>query len=123
MKNWKAAFNSQWQTIKFQEDEKKLIQCLRKEESDKKNDISEKGEIMDKTVIYLNYILSQYQRHPTWIDNSQLIPIYDHLKAEKAIKLNSDEVEICKQMGPEKGKAQAVKFLFDRMIKENRRFI
>lgn len=127
MKNWKAAFNGQWQTIKDQRDEMKLTQALRKQaEETARNSFkieSSTNDVKNREFDYINDILESYFEHPTWVTNETLSPIYDFLKINKLICLDKSECEICRSMGEIKGKAQAVKFLFDRMIKEQKTFI
>lgn len=118
MKNWRAAFNGQWQTIKDQRDELKLTQSIRKS-----MDEDVRRDTIDPSIQYLNTHLLEYFKHPTWIKDETFGFIYDYLKENKMICLDKEECEICKQMGPLKGKSQAVKFLFDKMIKEKKTFI
>jgi hypothetical protein len=120
MKNWKACFNGQWQHLKHENDFKALSEAIR-DESKAHPETSDKT--VDKTIQYLNDRLNEYFKHPTWITDETLNSIYDYLKANKPFSLPAEQVKICRSMGEVKGKAQAVKFLLETMIKERRKFI
>lgn len=121
MTRWKSAFAGQWSTIKDPKDELLLTNALRKQVNQTpKIDPQTPQEKRDRTLEYLNETLTNYFKHPTWDQNYEFI--YDYLKENKPFKLTPEEVRICKEMGPQKGKAQAVKFLFDKMINNGSKF-
>lgn len=112
MKDWKAAFNSQWQDLKFDQDIKVLAQMTCK------NPITSP----DKTIDYLNERLLEYAKHPTTFSNESLNGLYDWMKANNVLKLTKEQVAIAKEAGIEKGKGIAVKFFFESLMNRNKTF-
>lgn len=112
MKDWKAAFNSQWQDLKFEADIKMLAQCRG----------INPAPGPDRTINFLNDRLAAYARHPTEISNESLNGLYDWMKENKVLKLNPEQVQIARNAGAEKGKGLAVKFFFENLINTNKTF-
>lgn len=112
MKDWKAAFNSQWQDLKFDQDIKMLAQMT------SKNPVTSP----DNTINFLNERLAIYAKHPTEISNESLNGLYDWMKENKILKLNPEQVQIAREAGPEKGKGIAVKFFFESLMNRNKTF-
>ena len=119
MKDWQAAFNSQWQIPKFKEDIDFFNKC--KEEALKQQPQKKQLTLSD----YLNDILDDYKKNWESVPQERLVTIYDELKKHSAIKLTDEEkaeaVEYSKG-NVEKGKAICVRILFNRMITYHERF-
>lgn len=116
MKDWKAAFNSQWQTLKFKEDIDFLNKCLAKDPM---------VPAATKEIAYLNDCLSDYKAKWDRVAESQLSFIYDYMKERRMIKMTQEEKEQAKEFcngDIMKGKALAIKLIFNRMITNGSRF-
>lgn len=117
MKDWHAAFASRWQKPKYKED----IEFLEKIQP-RKEPIKHPGTIIsqDRTIEYLDDILMQYQKHPTYIPMDRLASCYDWLKQQGIVKmiLNAEQKRIAIEAATidiQKGKAIAVQLIFDQM--------
>lgn len=116
MKDWKAAFNSQWQTLKFKEDIDFMNKCMSK-------DPQTNG--ATKEICYLNDVLTDHKNHWDKIPDERYATIYDYMKERKIIVMTQEEKENAKKFcngSVIKGKALAVRMIFDRMITNNERF-
>lgn len=114
MKSWTAAFNAQWQDIRYQQDRDFLIEC-------KKTNLS----VVKTEANFLNQLLNQYRKKFDSVDRSHLVTAYDYLKEQKLLKLTQEEKElIIKTYGNdvEKGKAACVITLFNNMINDGKHF-
>lgn len=121
MKDWKAAVNGQWSTIKFKEDKDmldKLLSEWTKEQYSKKS-VPENNDRDTKkfdTVEYMDEILRQYVKHPALMPIETLASCYDWLKENRMVKLSPEQKEISisqYQKNQMKGRAIAVGFIFD----------
>lgn len=113
MKDWKAAFCSQWQTIKDKDMQDKLAAMTKKED-------------VDNPVEYLNKCLEAHRRKEYKPTRDELVGIYDYLKATKRMILDKATwAKIVEDAGNsrERGKMLAVRALFDAMLVNDRRFI
>lgn len=116
MKDWKAAFNSQWQSLKFKEDVDFLNSCLAKDPQTPRE---------TKEIAYLNDLINDYRTKWDKITESQLANVYDYLKERRLIKMTEQEKIDAKTFcngDVMKGKALAVKMIFDRMITNHEYF-
>lgn len=116
MKDWRAAFNSNWQTLKFKEDIEFLTRCM------SKDPMTPQG---TKEIAYLNDCLNNHRKSWDKITESQYAFIYDFMKEKKMIKMTQAEKDNAKQFcngDIVKGKALAVKMIFDRMITQHESF-
>jgi hypothetical protein len=117
MKDWRAAFTSQWKVPKFKEDIEFLNLCMK----EKKPAIVKE---MDATG-RLNELLSQYRQNFESVTDEKLIKVYDYLKERKMIVLSQDEKQFIKAAysdNVEKGKAACVKQMFMNMINHGQTF-
>lgn len=115
MKDWKAAFASRWQQLKYKEDQDELAKF--------KPLKAVQGNFQQGSEIdYIQDIYRDYLRHPTLQDDMKLSFVYDEMKKRNLIKLTPEQVQICRNYGEIKGKAQAVKFVFDRMANNGQSF-
>jgi hypothetical protein len=109
MKDWKAAFNSQWQFLKFKEDIDKLNECM-------KDQPLVNGK--DDTVGYVEGVLIQYVTHPTQVPHERLASCYDWLKERELLRINPGEWKELKRTYAHdvvRGKAAAVGTTFERL--------
>lgn len=116
MKDWRAAFNSQWQRVKDDHDREILSQMQAKVATEKRE--------MDP-VTYLNQCLEAHSRGQYKPKTEEVLGIYDWLKANRRIQLTHDEVEyILREKGNRRDQCRmlAVRILFDRMLREGKRF-
>jgi len=116
MKDWKAAFNSQWQTLKFKED----IEMM-----NKLKPVNGKETSSDPSLKYINDIMNEYRQHCTAIPKERLASIYDFLKERKLLVLSRDETNELRRVYAGRileGKAAATGIVFQRMITDGRRF-
>lgn len=120
MKDWKAAFCSQWQVIKWKEDIDFLNACLR-EEREQKNPAMvgpPKNEVKD-TLVYIDEILAFYEKNWEKVEEVRLASCYDWLKENRLMRITKEEgLRAQQNCGGDtmKGKAICVKMLFDKMI-------
>lgn len=61
----------------------------------------------------LEEIYEKYITHPTRIENGVLAALYDEMKEKGLIKLTSEQVKICRNLGAVHGRSQAVKYAFE----------
>lgn len=111
MKDWKSAFNTNWQKPRFEVDIKFLEQCKKKA-----NPL--------QMVDFLDKILIAYSRDLK-PDRESALKIYDWLKENGLAKLSKEEIDWIKQKcGTDltASKLWSVKFIFDKMIKSNLTF-
>lgn len=88
MKDWQAAFNSQWQNLKFKEDIDKWNSC-------NKVEIKSSDSEIDK----LNLFLDQYIKHPTFIGFSEFGKFYEFMKSNNLMKkFTKEEVDNIKSI-------------------------
>lgn len=119
MKDWKAAFTSQWQRPKFKEDMEFLNQCLK----DTKTLAPVKS--ITSSTDKLNELLNQYKQNFQSIPDEKLEKVYNYLKENKMIQLSADEKQFIKAAysnNEQKGKAACVKTMFNNMINYGRTF-
>jgi hypothetical protein len=110
MKSWQAAFNAQWQNVRYKDDIEFLAQC-RKEQPG----IVKQMNHMDK----LNEILVEYKENFEKVSDDRLVKVYDYLKERRLIKMDREEVQFIKNAygeDPYRGKAACVKMIFSKMI-------
>lgn len=116
MKDWRAAFCSQWKTPKQPEDKAFLEECKRKESEKERESTPEQ---------YLNKCLDLHKEGKYKPTSVEVLDIYDWLKSRRLMSLFAHEVEyIVAQSGNSKTKSRmlAVRVLFDRMNAEGKRF-
>lgn len=88
IKDWKACFTSQWQTLKFKEDIEMLNAELRKLSSN--NNIGN----APQQFYVIDELLSKYKKHPSSILFSEFGKHYDFMKSERLlIKLQPGEAD------------------------------
>ena len=107
MKDWKAAFNCNWQNPKTKEDNDLLTKHLAAQA--KKTD----------PYVYINACLDKHKKGLYKPSKEELIGIYDFLKAEKKMILSKETWDrIVEESGNsrERGKMLAVRALFDLYI-------
>lgn len=117
MKDWKAAFNSNWQNLKFKEDIDFLNKCMAKEPMTPSE---------SKTINYLNDVLKDHAKYWHEIPDERYATIYDYMKERKMIRMSADEKTKARETcngNIVKGKSLAIKMIFDRMITNGERFI
>lgn len=116
MKDWKAAFNSQWKTIKDQEDNK-LLTKLQSEESKESDPIK-----------YLNKCLELHKQGKYKPSKEEVLGIYDYLKSTGKINKGTftqaewDKMVADAGNSKERGRMLAVKRLFDKLNAQNTYF-
>jgi hypothetical protein len=116
MKNWHAAFNSQWQHLQYKQDIDFLNKCLAQEPNIPQT---------TRQAAFLNSCLADHLKHWDKIPEIQYAEIYDYMKNSKMIKMTDEEKEDAKRLcngNVIKGKAMCVKFIFNRMITNNEHF-
>lgn len=107
VKNWKAAFNNNWQTLKYKEDFDMLTVLTPKPKS-----------IDEDTLNYLNDALEEYRKDHK-MEKIRLAACYDWLKEHKLIKISfAQKQEAIEESRKDlmSGKALAVTFVFDYMV-------
>jgi hypothetical protein len=108
VKNWQACFNSNWQTLKYKEDLDMLALLTPKPK-----------EIDSDTIEFLNEVLGEYRQNPDHMEEIRLASCYDWMKEYKLIKLKPEQRELAinaSKVDLLKGKALAVKFVFDHLV-------
>lgn len=120
MKDWKAAFNSQWQTIRQKEDIDFLNSCLRTESEQKRPaTVGPAPEVETRTIVYIDELLAFYEKNYEKVEEVRLASCYDWLKEQKLMRITPEEglraKEGCKG-DTMKGKAICVRILFEKMI-------
>jgi len=127
MKDWKAAFNSQWQTLKFKEDIDFLNACLKSEQGQTRlaGQASAETGGSDKTVMYMDELLAYYEKNWDKVEEARLASCYDWLKEQRLMRITKEEGQMAQQAcggDIRKGKAICVKILFDKMITRGQTF-
>lgn len=121
MKDWKAAFNGQWQVLKFTEDITFLNSCI-KEGQEKKvtgGQAPPQADMTKDTLTYIDEILAFYEKNWEKVEEVRLASCYDWLKDNKLMRITKEEGARAKENcngDPMKGKAICVKILFDKLI-------
>lgn len=114
MKDWRAAFNSQWQVLKFKEDVDRLAKC----QADVMRNPSHKAEMRSfVNLVYENHKMGKPERK---ID--VLVDIYTWLKQNGLAKLPVEVIErIARDCGPNRdmAKAMSVHEVFNSMVSKN----
>jgi len=116
MKDWRAAFNANWQNLRLQEDQTMLNRFLAREPN---------APTVSRDIAYLNDCLNDYKVNYAKITDSQFFFVYDFLKERRMMKMTDKEKQDAKQLCKGdimKGKAMAVKFIFTRMINNHEIF-
>lgn len=120
MKDWRAAFISQWQRPKFKEDIDFLNECIKTEPKNNMAPVKQMSETER-----LNHRLAQFKRNFELLTDETLINIYDYLKSKKMLVLSDQEKQYIKAAygnNVEKGKAACVKTMFTNMINHGKQF-
>jgi hypothetical protein len=118
MKDWKAAFNGQWQTLKFKEDIDMLNACMR---SEKETVGTAPGPNTDRTLAYMDEVMAYYQKNHFEVEDVRLASCYDTLKEYGLMRLSKEESQLVKTTyGSDvvKGKASCVRILFDKLTNQ-----
>lgn len=116
MKDWKAAFNSQWKVLKFKEDIDFLNSLTGKTNGRPPG---------DPTSNFLNDTLKDYRANYDTIPDERYAAIYDYLKEKKVLKMTPEQRnDAIKYAGgdPMKGKKICIKMIFDSMITNGKNF-
>lgn len=116
MKSWQAAFNANWQNLKYKEDIEVLARCKKEAPA-----IVKQLNHMDK----LNEVLNQYRANFESVSDDKLVRIYDYMKERKLIKMEREEVLFIKNAYGEdayRGKAACVKMIFSKMVNYGQHF-
>lgn len=124
MKDWKAAFCSQWQTVKWKEDIDFLNACLRTNERPTGSQSpatigASPGPTTDGNLMYMDEVMAYYGANHCQVEDIRLASCYDTLKGYGLMKLTGDEIQLIKTTYGDnviKGKAGCVKILFDKLI-------
>ncbi len=116
MKDWRAAFNSNWQTLKYKEDIDFLNACIRSEpvKTVGPGPVKETNDLMG-----IDELLAYYEKNWEKVEDIRLARCYDTLKPMGLIRLSTEEGARAKNgCGGDttKGKAICVKIMFDKMI-------
>lgn len=117
MKDWKAAFNSQWQVLKFKEDIEFFNKCKPVETISKKHS--------DQNLNYINEVMAEYKRSFENVKKETLAHIYDYLKSQKLLMLTKEQCQEVKEIYSERimeGKAACVSITFQKMINQGKQF-
>jgi hypothetical protein len=120
MKDWKAAFNSQWQVLKFTEDITFLNTCLKEQNEQRRaQNPTVNPDETKSTLTYIDEILAFYEKNYEKVEEVRLASCYDWLKENKLMRLTEEEGKRAKDTcngDTMKGKAICVKIMFDKMI-------
>ncbi len=116
MKDWKAAFNSQWQRLKYKED----IEVRDQMTKEHKKTIT--------PISYLNDSLELHKLGKYKPKTEEVLNIFGWLKENGYINrlLTKDEIDRCVEIGngvKDRMRMQCVKLLFDKMVSKNDKFI
>lgn len=84
MKDWKAAFNSQWQTLKYKEDIELFNKLSKKMETI--NTKTETGNVGQ-----LDVLIDKYSKHPTTVPFYEFGKWYEFMKSEKLLAIFTKE--------------------------------
>lgn len=97
MKDWKAAFNSQWQTLKFKEDIDALNKIKLKAKGETQKTNSNKSASMTD-IEKLDDLLASYKKNSSSINFESLADWYEYLKTNKLMRVfTKDDVEMIKK--------------------------
>lgn len=113
MKDWKSAFNAQWQKPRFQDD----LEMLKK--TTKKQDIMTMNE--DAAIGMLDAVLLAY-KNGFKPEREDALRIYDWLKQRRLIKLPKeivDDIRIKSGNNNDVAKLWALKYILDNLAKNN----
>lgn len=127
MKDWQAAFRSQWQTLKFIEDINFLNACIREKSEGKPQANGQQpatvgqapGPTTEGNLMYMDEVMAYYGNNHFEVPDIRLASCYDTLKDYKLMRLTKEESELIRTTYKEdivKGKAGCVKILFDKLI-------
>lgn len=121
MKDWKAAFCSQWQVLKFKEDIDCLNACLKAVKPERRDPATAVPgpEQTDSTLVYIDEILGYYEKNFDKVEEVRLASCYDWLKENRLMRISKEDADMAlKHCEGDimKGKAICVKRLFDKMI-------
>lgn len=116
MKDWRAAFNSQWQRPKYEEDQQMLARLQEEERKAAEKETPE---------MYLNRCLVLHGKGAYKPPREEVLKIYDYLVETGRMKLTQEEVESIVERG--KGSQSmcrmlAVRTIFDKMVTYQLRF-
>jgi hypothetical protein len=116
MKDWRAAFNSQWQSPKYEEDRILLQKCI---DEHRKNSEKETPEM------YLNQCLALHAKGAYKPARGEVLQIYTYLKETGRISLTREDLDSILERG--KGSQDmcrmlAVRTLFDKMVAYSLKF-
>lgn len=119
MKDWKAAFNSQWQSIRYDEDRKELERIMKQEPPKPKE--GQKQSPLER----LDYLMLLYVKQPEAIKIDTFCKIHDWLKERNMLKITDDQEQIVKDACDDecRAKAMRVKFQFMNMYGEYKTFV
>ncbi len=109
VKNWRACFLNNWQMLKYQEDREMLLALTPKPKP-----------IDHDTLEYLNEALDGYRKDAGSMTEIRLAACYDWMKENKLLQLNKKQREQAiedSRIDLMKGKATAVRFVFDHLVK------
>lgn len=118
MKDWRAAFNSQWQRPKQKEDIAMLEECTKKDAAQKRKQSPED---------YLNECLVKHKAGQYKPIPEELLGIFAHLKENGTIAANltKQDIEKCVVKGgnsKDKMRMYCVRILFDKFIEQGKTF-
>ena len=119
IKDWKAAFNSQWQVPKYKEDIELLTKSMK---------TSETKSVANGTtdVNQLDRLLNKYKQHPTEVSFKEFGKWYDLLKSEKLLrqfsKQDIEDIRVTYNNDNEKCRCACVQMTFDSYANTNLTF-
>lgn len=109
VKNWGSCFQNNWKTLKYKEDIDMLIA------------LTPKPKVIDyDTLDFLNEALEEYRKYSESVSNERLAGCYDWMKENKLLRLTKEQRESAIEESRKDlmmGKATAVKFVFDHLVK------
>lgn len=93
IKDWKACFNAQWQTIKFKEDQDLLNQTMGIPDPKSVHVSTIKNYVPSNQVESLDHFIDQYRQHPADIEFKLFGEWYDWMKENKLLApMNKQEI-------------------------------
>jgi hypothetical protein len=120
MKDWKSAFNAQWQVLKFKDDIDFLNACLKSQQEQPRGTTAAPAPDQEQsTLMYIDEIMAYYEKNWEQVEEVRLASCYDWLKENKLMRISPEEGLRAKQScngDTMKGKAICVKILFEKMI-------
>jgi hypothetical protein len=117
MKDWKAAFNAQWQHLRDNE----MIKLLSEEEAKERAEKAAKMTVEER----LNEILSQFAKCKYDPPKEHWQRMYEVLKGKGLMKLPKDQIEEIREAAGnsmERAREMSVKRLFTNMVNGDRKF-